>query len=339
MVPGAANCRTITAGGLSRRYVAYVPSAAATGPVPVVFMFHGSGGSGEQFYNTSGWRPLAESQGFIAVFPTGKTYPMLEGGKSTKWHDFKLTCDVKARPASWPAGAAYPANDESFVDAILADLAVTSDVDSDRFYASGFSNGSAFAQRLAVTRADTFAAIGSWAGSIHECIGADGQPVEPVIAPHLQQPARSAIPSALGLGSLDAKFLDGINANLIANGQAPLAELPLDQAGIERYLGSMLRNEGNALGLAPVSGTPIAVTDWAGVAWLPGWTPPVYTTLQWDDPVVGNASGNTFTFMMLKGVTHRYPNATIGKPTLIKSSSSVNAAAMFWQFFERHVGT
>lgn len=338
MVAHAANCRVITAGGLSRRYVAYVPSAAAGGrQVPVVFMFHGSGQTGEQFYETSGWKELAEREGFIAVFPTGRTYSMLEGGTRTKWHDFGLTCDVAAtRPAGWPASAAYPADDAGFVDRMLADLWVSIGIDDTRVYASGFSNGSVFAQSLAVSRADVLAAVGSWAGSVKQCIGADGLPVEPVIPPHLQNPPRSAVPVALGVGSKDAKFLDAVNAALVAQGQPSITELPLDQASIERYLAPLLARTRAANGLANGSGTPIGVNDWSGVAWLPLWPSPVYTTLQWATPVAGNTAGNGFTFMLLKGVTHRYPNAKPGDGVSIRRSSSVNAATMFWKFFRRY---
>ncbi len=339
LVAGETNCRGIGAGGLTRRFVAYVPAEAASAEVPVVFMFHGSGGTGEEFYERSGWREVAEAEGFIAVFPTGRTYHLLDGKTQTKWHSFSLVCDAEPRPASWPGGAAYPADDESLVDAILADLASSSRVDADRLYASGFSNGSAFAQRLAVTRADTFAAIGSWAGGVNGCEGDDGEPVEPIVAPHARIPATSAVPVALGLGNEDDKYLAGINEALVAGGESPIPAIPLDQPSIERYLGHMLARETAAMGLATVSGTPIEVTDRAGVAWLAGWNPPVYTTLQWDDPVAGNTSANTFTFMLLDGVQHVYPRAVPGDPGLILRSGSVNAAWMFWQFFERHTGT
>ncbi len=340
LVAGAANCRYLTSDGLTRRYVVSVPAAAANDDVPVVFMFHGSGGTGEKFYDTSGWKELGANEGFISVFPTGRTYKLTDGKTQTKWNDFTLTCDVLPRPANWPAASAYPADDDSFVDAMLADLDTSSNVDLDRVYASGFSNGSAFAQRLSVTRADTFAAVGSWAGTIGaQCATPNGDPATPIVAPYAQVPPATAPPVAIGLGNRDPKFVDGINAYLVANGQPTITKIPLDQASIERYLGGMLARQGAAHGLALVSGTPIGVNDWAGVAWLASWKPPVYTTLQWPTPVAGNADGNSFTFMLLDGVTHRYPHATPGDATSIRVSGSVNAAALFWQFFERNVGT
>lgn len=337
-VTHAANCRVVTVGGLARRYVAYVPSAAADGrKVPVVFMFHGSSGSGEQFYSISGWKEVAEKQGFIAVFPTGRTYKLLEGGMQTKWHSFRLRCEVSpTRPQGWPASSAYPADDAGFVDRMLADLRSTIGIDDERVYASGFSNGSGFAQTLAVKRADVFAAVGSWAGVAGECIGANGAPVEAIVPPHLQNPKRTAVPIALGLGSKDAKFLDGVNDALRSLGQPTITEFKLDQASVEKYLVSALTRTRNANGLALVSGTPIGVNQWAGVAWRPTWPAPVYSTLQWNTPVAGNTAGNSFTFMLLKGVAHKYPNARSGSPSLIKQSGSVHAATLFWDFFQRY---
>ncbi len=275
----------------------------------------------------------------IAVFPTGKSYRMLDTGRmNTKWNGFGLACDVsQLRPAGWPATAPYPADDDGFVDAMLADLQGTEQVDGRRVYASGFSNGSAFAQSLAISRADTFAAIGSWAGQARECLRADGTPVRPIVAPHLQTPPRTAVPLAFGLGNRDDRYLVGINAHRAALGQPPLAAIPLNLDVVNGTLGQAIlaptvANQGLAWG----PGSAIGVDDWAGVAWRSTWPAPQYLTAEWSTRVSGNASGNSFVFMLLDGVGHHYPNAAPGKPTSIKQSGSVNAAELFWQFFARH---
>ena len=340
LVAGA-NCRLIQAGGLVRRYVVHVPTAVAASraPAPVVFMFHGSSGSGEQFYAISGWRELADREGVIAVFPTGESYRVLDTGRlSTKWNDFSLACDVSAsRPAGWPITAAYPANDDAFVDVMLAALRGTEQVDNARIYASGFSNGSAFAQSLAITHADTFAAIGSWAGQARECLRADGTPVRPIVAPHLQTPPHTAVPLALGIGTRDEKYLAGINEYLAAHGQPTITSIPLNLATVNGAFGqALLAPTLTNNGLAWVPGSAIGVADWAGVAWRSTWPAPQYVTAEWSTPVPCNPTGSSFVFMLLDGVTHHYPNAAPGKPTLIKQSGSVNAAELFWKFFERH---
>ena len=73
------NCRTVEHDGVERRYVVYVPQRPAEGDrAPVVLMFHGSSGTGEQFLRTSGWREQADRTGLIAVFPTGLRYRVLD---------------------------------------------------------------------------------------------------------------------------------------------------------------------------------------------------------------------------------------------------------------------
>lgn len=97
------NCRVVDVDGHPRRFVVYVPATrAVTGSrAPVVFMFHGSSGSGEQFLRISGWREQADATGLVAVFPTGLRYRMLESGRRvTKWNDGGLAdlIDPAGRP-------------------------------------------------------------------------------------------------------------------------------------------------------------------------------------------------------------------------------------------------
>jgi len=188
------NCRTLEHDGERRRYLVYVP-ANARPEAPLVFMFHGSSGTGEQFLNHSGWREQADATGLIAVFPTGLRYRMTDSGRLvTKWADFDLVNDIEEDETP-------PADDVGFVDAMLADLAPL--VDERRVYASGFSNGAGFAARLAVDRSETFAAVAFSGG------GLTGE----------HSPARR-VPTYETIGSLDPRILDNLDP--------PLPELPLD---------------------------------------------------------------------------------------------------------------
>ena len=203
------NCRVVDVDGHPRRFVVYVP---ATRPVtgsraPVVFMFHGSSGSGEQFLRISGWREQADATGLIAVFPTGLRYRVLDSGRlSTKWNDYSLAAqvDLSERPPGYPANAPWPANDVGFVDAMTADLGAQLPIDRHRIYASGFSNGAGFAARLAVERSTVLAAAAFSGGAL----------------PAAQAPARP-IPIYLTVGTLDDRVL-------AQTGPPPLTRLPLD---------------------------------------------------------------------------------------------------------------
>ncbi len=136
------NCRVVEVDGHPREYIVYVPSRApVTGPrAPVVFMFHGSTGTGEQFLRISGWREQADATGLVAVFPTGLRYRVLESGRlSTKWNSYDLASEVDLgeRPRGYPESSPWPADDVGFVDAMLSDLQAQLPIDRHRVYASG----------------------------------------------------------------------------------------------------------------------------------------------------------------------------------------------------------
>ena len=94
-------------GDTLRNFLIHVP-AKYTGQeeVPLLLMLHGSSGSGEKFYNISGWVEKADEEGFIAVFPTGLAYP-IEGTNrtSTKWSSGGLEDDI---PSNFPIHADIP---------------------------------------------------------------------------------------------------------------------------------------------------------------------------------------------------------------------------------------
>ena len=62
------NCRTVRVDGHPRNYLVYVPNRApVTGSrKPVVFMYHGRSGTGQQFLQISGWREQADATGLVA---------------------------------------------------------------------------------------------------------------------------------------------------------------------------------------------------------------------------------------------------------------------------------
>jgi poly(3-hydroxybutyrate) depolymerase len=210
------NCRTLDLDGVQRRYEVYLPANVQPHP-PVVFMFHGSSGTGEQFLAHSGWREEADRSGIVAVFPTGQRYRITETGRlSTKWADFNLSDDTTDAPA----------DDVGFVDDMLADLEARLPVDTHRIYASGFSNGAGFAARLAVDRSEIFAAVAFSGGGLDE-VHTSSRPV----------------PTYSTVGTLDDRVL--------AQTDPPLTELPLDPVGIltNPRLHTYLSNALQTLGL------------------------------------------------------------------------------------------
>jgi polyhydroxybutyrate depolymerase len=269
------NCRVVEVDGHPRRFIAYVPSRRpSAGRAPVVFMFHGSSGSGEQFLRISGWREVADRRGLVAVFPTALRYRVLESGRRiTKWNAFGLenAVDLSERPPGYPAQAPMPADDVAFVDSILGDLDAQLPVDRHRIYASGFSNGGDFAARLGVDRSTRFAAVAHSAGGLSDA----------------HAPARP-VPTYLSAGTLDDRLL-------ARTGEPPLDELPLDAAEILA-----------APVFAPVLDAHLATLglDESDLGVI---TRPRSTSLRWPASGLGRG-GAVFRFSLLAGVRHQYPN-------------------------------
>jgi polyhydroxybutyrate depolymerase len=226
------NCRTVQVDGAARRFIVYVPRhRPVTGPLrPVVLMYHGSSGNGTKFLRISGWREQADEKGLVAIFPTGLRYRVLESGRRvTKWNDFSLAdeIDLGERPPGYPEDAPMPADDVGFTDSIMGDVGRRLPIDPRRVYASGFSNGGAFAARLSVERSERLAAAAISGGSLHEAAA----------------PARP-VPTYLTAGTLDDRILE-------QTGPPPLAELPLNPFALlrEPVVASTLQAHLDTLGL------------------------------------------------------------------------------------------
>jgi polyhydroxybutyrate depolymerase len=205
---------TLTVDGQPREFIVYVGrNAPATTAVPVVFMLHGTSGTGEEFLNDSRWREKADTVGFIAVFPTALTYCFREDENgdgdfvdvgelkaTTKWAHGTLggpemplctAADVALLTATMRARVSHPfVEDTPFFDQMITWLKANRRVDAKRIYASGFSAGGAMVQRLLVERNAVFAALHAHAG---------GMTVPPV-------PAR-AISFIYSLGNRDDRYV------------------------------------------------------------------------------------------------------------------------------------
>src|SRR2546429_4005051 len=82
---------SIVSSGKPRSYLLYVPpSYDRTKPTPLVISMHGAAGWPAQQMNLSGWNRLAESQGFIVVYPSGSDVPKI-------WRSEEHTSELQSR--------------------------------------------------------------------------------------------------------------------------------------------------------------------------------------------------------------------------------------------------
>lgn len=150
--------------GKDRTFIAVKPTGVmpARG-YPVVFMFHGTSGDGDKFYNNSGWKEEGEKGKFITVFPTSLEYCVLsnETGnpiKTTKWNCGDLL-DSKCPDLNQDFK-----DDVRFVRKMVDTLTARFDINPERIFASGFSNGCVFVNKLAVDAPDIFSAVAGSGG-------------------------------------------------------------------------------------------------------------------------------------------------------------------------------
>lgn len=167
---------TIVHDNQDREYMLYVPpSYNSSSPTPLLMNFHGFGGQASDYMNYADMRSIANVENFILVYPQGTC---LEG--SSHWNTSLPGGDNKSS-----------ADDFGFVEAMINDLSNTYNVDSERIYACGYSNGGMFAYGLANFRSDLVAAVGSVSGTMLDFNGPTTHPM-PVI--HLHGTSDDIIP-------------------------------------------------------------------------------------------------------------------------------------------------
>ena len=162
------NAQTIVHDGMNREYILYVPNSYdGTSSIPLLLNFHGFGGSASQFMQEADMRSLAEADTFILVYPQGSC---LDG--SSHWNPCPTGGDNKST-----------ADDVGFVEAMISEISSQYNLDMERIYAAGYSNGGMMAYGLANYKSDLIAAVASVSGTMLDCIGPTSHPM-PVVHLH-----------------------------------------------------------------------------------------------------------------------------------------------------------
>ena len=169
----------IPSGGMTRSYHRYVPASLPAGARPLVIALHPSFSNSLRFRDTASagsWDTLADSEGFFVVYPNGTDKASYNGtGPSPKTYwDANGDSTIDATNLVWnsfsyveASGMSVPGpgvDDIGFLAAVIDDMAAHYDVDRDRVYVTGFSNGAMMANTLAIARSDLIAASGPVSG-------------------------------------------------------------------------------------------------------------------------------------------------------------------------------
>jgi len=150
------NERTVQVGDTTRDYVVYVPeSFAGDRAVPLILDFHTLGGDPAGEATNSGYRELADREGFIVVWPAG-----IDGA----WNIGP--CCTTSREV----------DDVAFARALVESVQAEACIDAKRIYAAGVAMGAGMAYQLGCNAADVFSGI---AASSFDLLAEADQPCQP----------------------------------------------------------------------------------------------------------------------------------------------------------------
>jgi polyhydroxybutyrate depolymerase len=140
---------SITSDNTKRSYRLYIPKAyTGTKAVPLLFNFHGytSNAIQQEFYGS--FRTIADTANFIIVLPEGLPIQ----GTNTGFNNFSV-------PGVKP-------DDVLFTSNLIDSLSAKYNIDNNRIYSTGMSNGGFMSYDLACFLSDRIAAIASVTGSM-----------------------------------------------------------------------------------------------------------------------------------------------------------------------------
>ncbi len=190
LLEGRSNVNVQTPGG-PRRVLTYRPPGLPDGPSPLIIVLHGGFGSGIGALERYGFEAAADENGFVVVTPDGS-------GVFQTWNAGECCGDASRNDV----------DDVRFIRNLIQRLSAIEEIDPDRVYVTGMSNGAAMAYRLACEAADVIAAIAPVSGSqsFTPC-----EPSEPVAVAHLHGALDTHIPAEGGVGDdavLDVEWPD-----------------------------------------------------------------------------------------------------------------------------------
>ena len=139
----------ITFQGLVRDFIVYIPeSYTHESSSSILFAFHGFGGSNNQIMYSSDFNSIAERENFIVVYPQGSSFFGFPHWNVGGWTNSSTTDDV------------------SLIDFLIELISQDYNLNQDRIYATGMSNGGFFSFLLGCQMSNKFAAVASVTGSM-----------------------------------------------------------------------------------------------------------------------------------------------------------------------------
>lgn len=139
---------SLVSSGEKRSYLLYVPASYDPAkPAPLVVTLHGFAQWPAHQMRISHWNDLADEYGFIVVYPSGTRFPK-------RW-----------RTRGMPGSELDPTKDLTFISDLIDKIEAEYNIDPNRIYVNGLSNGGGMAFLLACELSERIAAVGTVAGA------------------------------------------------------------------------------------------------------------------------------------------------------------------------------
>ena len=158
---------TTTIQNKQRTYLVYRPLICKNKTCPVLFMFHGIGGTAQQAADNYGWKETADKNNFIAVFPESLTLPKKDA----------IVFGINYYPNYDPAGKhwdianitlpllqRYKTQDTEFVSTIIDQLNTNYKILKTHIFTTGHSYGAFFSYYISMCLPDKITAFASHSG-------------------------------------------------------------------------------------------------------------------------------------------------------------------------------
>lgn len=137
--------KEIVLDGLTRVYRVQIPASYdGKKPVPLLFVLHGGGGTGERIPKFTGFGDLCEKKGFVTVYPDG----------------YKNVWNIAS------GLFLFGVDDIKFFKVMIEQILSQYRIDKTLIYAAGISNGAMMCFTLACRMSDSFAAIAAVSGNL-----------------------------------------------------------------------------------------------------------------------------------------------------------------------------
>jgi polyhydroxybutyrate depolymerase len=154
---------------LERFYFIYKPESLSqnNNNVPLLFALHGYGSSAIFHKSYTQYEDIAEANQFIVVYPQGYKLETILTNSSSHWNS-----------GAWTIGS--DVDDVDFIDTVIGFVEEKENIDPDRIYSSGMSNGGFMSYHLACNLSRKIAAIASVTGSMSRETLTDCLPSHPM---------------------------------------------------------------------------------------------------------------------------------------------------------------